>query len=221
MYFKSIGISFLFLLPLFGILCSCHKNIDFISVAGTLISINENITVQGVKVELYTKKIESGIYSAYYDLFDTIETDANGQFDFHLPNKTWASVKVYFSKSGYFNLEHEIEGDLLRSSVGFNEDFNIDPKAWLKLKIKNVDSSFVDDIFDYRIVNGTRNCDACCDSSKKLFEGKNVDEEIICRVVGHQEIMIHWNQTVEGKTTGRQVIYFVPAFDTTLIEFYY
>lgn len=218
---KSCYISLVLILVLFGILGSCHKNQEFIKIGGTVVSLNENSMVAGVKVELYTRKIESGIYSANYNLFEIIESDENGKFEFLLPNITWASVKVFFSKEGYYNLEHEIQGDVLRSSGGFNEDFNLDPKAWLKFKIQNIDTSSENDMLDYRILNGTRSCDACCTSSRKLFEGENVNVETICRIIGHQNILIQWNTTVNGVIVGKQEMYFVPAFDTTLIEYYY
>lgn len=218
---KSYSINLFLLVLIFGFLSSCHKNEEFVSIAGTVLSLNENSTVANVKVELYTRKIESGIYSANYDLFEIIESDEDGKFEFLLPNKTWSSVKIFFSKDGYFNFEHEIEGDILRSSAGFNEDFNLDPKAWLKFKIQNIDTALDSDIFDYRILNGTRNCELCCTSTRQVFEGVGVDVETICKVIGHQEILIHWNTTSDGVTTGKQEIYFVPAFDTTLIEFHY
>ncbi len=218
---KIGGIKAIVLIVIGSILASCNKDSEEVSLGGNLISLNEGVKIEGVLVEIYTRKIESGIYSANYELHGTTNTDANGDFHFDLPNKSWASIKLLFSKEGYFNWDYELEGDLIDDTEGYYESFSLEPKAWVKFALKNNQPVDENDHFDYRIVNTTRNCDACCTSAKRLFQGDLVNEEFICLVVGHQELLIQWNLLKGGVQTGGTDNYFITAFDTTLIELFY
>ena len=205
------------------IICSgsCTKKQDDLIIQGTVRSINEDISLEGVSIELYTRKVESGIFSANYDLFGSVHTSSTGEFSFALPRETWANIKILFAKNGYFNWDYIIEGDVLKSKEGFNETFSLDPKSWLHFKIANTDPQSSGDVFEYRLLNAIATCETCCTGSSQIFSGMDVNEDIICQIIGHQEVLIRWSQTKNSLSTGGTRTLFVPVGDTTIIDFSY
>ena len=55
----------------------CERTAETIQIAGTLVDSIQKINIEDVTVELYTRKIENGIYSANYDLASSISTSAD------------------------------------------------------------------------------------------------------------------------------------------------
>lgn len=209
------------LVILFLMFSSCQKQEDFLLIKGSIISINEGVSLEGVVIELYTRELQSGIYSANYKLFNELTTASDGNFVFTLPRRTWASVHLLFSKPGYFNWDFEIEGDVLKSDSGFDEVFSLDPKSWLNFEIRNANPVNGSDSFEYRIMNGTADCEKCCTGNSQSFSGMDVNENGICEIIGSQDIIIQWNLFRNGQNTGGSNSYFIPPGDTALINFAY
>ena len=202
-------------------LVSCKKKDDFILISGKLIDPKQNINISGVRVELWAQKIESGIYSAYYDSYGSQLSNSSGEFSFELENNTFASVKLSFSKDNYYFWEYEIDGDVLKNVLFHDETYQMQPKAWIKLLVKNENPVDGSDYFDLRIMNGLTQCEECCTNEVLKFQGADVDEEIICQLLGHEDISIRWNSRKGAIQKGDVKLIFVPAFDTTSIQLFY
>lgn len=200
---------------------SCAKKGDPILLGGTVESLNEGKTLEDVKVELYTRKLESGIFNANYLFFDSTRTDIEGRFHFEIEDASWFSFILYFSKSGYYNWDHEMDGDVIRQEGFSDEVYSMDPKSWVEFIITNLQDSDGQDVFEMRLLNGTRNCEDCCSGEKLIYRGKNIHENWICQLTGHQEIIVQWSKVIDENRTGGNDMYFVPAGDTVKIEYYY
>ena len=203
------------------ILLGGERTAETIQIAGTLVDSIQKINIEDVTVELYTRKIENGIYSANYDLASSINTSADGRFSFELSNRTWASIKLFFLKEGYFNWEYEIEGDILKRDMGIDEVYNMQAKAWLQFSIKNGSPTDSNDLFDFRLINAPDNCQECCSSDNNTYLGMLVNEDFICLAIGHQDVIVQWNKIKADVQTGGTDRFFASAFDTTLIEYVY
>ena len=199
----------------------CKKKEETIVISGNLVDSNQGIDIEGVKVELWAQKLESGIYSAHYDNHGTEFTDQQGKFSFDLENNTYASVKLTFSKSDYYSWEYEIDGDVIKSNYFHNETYQMQPKAWLQISVKNENPVDLQDYFDFKILNGFTDCEFCCTGEIMIFRGMDVNEDVICQMVGHQDILIRWNSKKAGKQTGDTKSVFIPAFDTLKLELVY
>ena len=213
---QLFGISLLVVLAI-----SCKKKEDFITVSGKMTDPNQGIDIEGVKVDLWAQKIESGIYSAHYDNYGTLLTDEKGDFSFELENNTYASVKLSFSKKDYYYWEYEIDGDVIKNNYLHNKTYQMQAKAWLQILIKNENPIDFQDYFDFKILNGFTDCEFCCTDETKIFRGMDVDQEIVCQMIGHEEILLRWNSKKEGKQTGDLKRMFLPAFDTLRVELIY
>ena len=95
------------------------------------------------------------------------------------------------------------------------------PKAWIQISVKNVNPIDFKDYFDFRIMNGFTNCEFCCSGETMQFQGMDVDEDIVCQMIGHQDVNIRWNSSKGADRYGNIKLVFLPSFDTTRVEFNY
>lgn len=215
---KSIRTELIFFAVL-AMLLSCEGRKEGIPVSGQVRSLHEGILLPDVLVELHTRKIESGIYTANYQFFDSVRTDPDGRFSFLLPSESWASVMLYFSKGGYYPLEFEKEGQVLVSEEGLHEIFGLDAVSWIRFHVQNAQPVNAQDRLEIRLMNGVRDCEACCSDAKLVFQGMDYDEEWFCQVAGHQNLLLQWSQNRGASRTGGTRNVFVAAGDTVDIHF--
>lgn len=200
---------------------SCRKQHDVITISGKIVDPNQGINVEDALVELWAQKIESGIYSAHYDQQGSQLTNNDGEFLFELDNKTYASVKLTFSKDNYYGWEYEIDGDVIKSDYLHNETYQLQPKAWIEISVKNINPFDNKDYFDFRIMNGYTDCELCCNGELQKFTGMDINESILCQMIGHLDVSILWNVNKESVQSGDVDLIFLPAFDTTHIDYHY
>lgn len=203
------------------LLLSCSKKDDGIVISGTIIDSNQGVDIGGVSVEIWAQKIESGIFSAHYDNYGTQITDEKGRFSFNLENQTYASIKLTFSQTYYYYWESFIDGREVNNKYLHDETYEMQPKAWIEFVVKNINPIDLEDYFEFRIMNGTTECEFCCENDLIIFSGMEVEQEWLCQMVGHTNINISWNSRKGGTQKGDKKIIFLPAFDTTRVELLY
>ena len=138
-----------------------------------------------------------------------------------MDNLTYASVKLSFSKDNYYFWEYEIDGDVLKNSLSHHDTYQLQPKAWIKLLIKNENPVDASDYLDLKIMNGLTQCEDCCTGETLKFQGTGIDEVIVCQVVGHEDVSIRWNSRKGSVQKGDMELVFIPAFDTTSVQLFY
>jgi hypothetical protein len=188
------------------LVCSCRK---------------ESIPVDGVEVELWTQQIEGGIFTANYVLAGTTSTGNDGKFGFVLEKANYTGIRLNFNKKNYFVWVAELNMEEIKNDQSYYAEYQLLPKAWLKIRVKNNEPFGLDDYFEFRILNGYSGCEECCKGEKYQFTGMDIDETIDCQMAGHQEILIQWSMRKNGEQIIRTDSYFIKAFETTGIELIY
>ena len=94
-------------------------------------------------------------------------------------------------------------------------------KSWIEISIKNENPVDSQDYFDLRIMNGFTDCEFCCTGEILKFYGTDVDQVIICQMIGHTEAAVRWNKKKGGEQTGDVDLIFLPALDTARVEYHY
>jgi hypothetical protein len=199
---------------------SCKKE-EYMEITGLMTDPNQGKPVEGVRVELWTQKLESGIFSANYNLEGFFETGVDGRFAFSLVFKNYTSVKLVFSHSNYFGWETTVNTDVLLNEREHSAEYQILPKAWIEFHVVNTEPFDNSDYFDFRLLNGFTGCEECCRSEKYQFTGMTVDQTVLCRIAGHQDVLIQWSKRKNDEQIFKSELYFIEAFDTTKIEFKY
>ena len=188
-------------------------------------AISENITWKGrvlergtnkplskAKVYLY-RKTSSGFDplgggSGAGSLIDSFYTAIDGSFSF-----------TYFSDIAYsYSLKGVADGYYLGESEGAlgtrkdpRTDILLDPMAWIKFHVKNVNPYDENDKIDIN-----RSC------FSKLLIGSRIDTNIICEEVGNKTLDLVWWVTKNNtKIRLNDTIPFLKAHDTTYFEIKY
>lgn len=199
---------------------SCKKD-EYMEISGLMTDPNQGIPVEGVRIELWTQKLEAGIFSANYNLEGTEETGTDGRFTFSLVFRNYTSVKLVFSREGYFGWETTVNSDVLLNERSHFAEYQILPKAWMEFHVVNSEPVDAQDYFEFRLLNGFTGCEECCKSEKYQFTGISVDQKILCQIAGHQEVMVQWSKRKNDEQIFKTNLFFVKAFDTTRIAFNY
>lgn len=219
-YKYSKTIRFVVIVLVSFMLCTCRKE-NSIVVSGLITDPNQAIPVERVKVELWTQQIEGGIFAANYILAGTITTGSDGKFLFTIDEKNFTGIRLIFSKEGYYGWETEVNLEKVKNDHSSYAEYQLLPKAWLHIQVKNSQPFNVDDYFEFRILNGYSGCEECCKGEKYQFTGMDVDQTIDCLTVGNQTILIQWSKRKNGEQIFKTENYFIKAFESTDIEFNY
>lgn len=217
-YSKTIRVVVIVLVSF--MLCTCRKE-NSIVVSGLITDPNQAIPVERVKVELWTQQIEGGIFVANYNLAGTIMTGSDGKFLFNLEEKNYTGIHLIFSKEGYYEWVSDVNMDKLKNDHSSYAEYQLLPKAWLHIRVKNGQPLNVADYFEFRMLNGYSGCEECCKGEKYQFNGMDVDQTIDCLTVGSQTILIQWSKRKNGEQIFKTESYFIRAFESTDIEFNY
>lgn len=204
------------------LILSCKKKDDEkMMISGQVQDPNQNIIVAGVTVDLYVKKIESGLYSAGYSLIQSQNTDNSGNFSFSFDAVMASEYKVCFRKTGYFNFEQVINSDKVTKGNDYNQIYAVHSEAYLKLHIvNNLPNSNLDQI-TYRVKQGYLNALGCCWDSFYTYVGKNVNIYQKCKVYGYQKLIFEWNVQTTTSVLFYKDSVFCNGFDTTFFEIPY
>jgi hypothetical protein len=198
----------------------CAKE-DLYFVSGLLTDPNLQVPVSGATVRIWTQKIESGIFTANYKLVGEFVTAADGKFSFKLANATYTGVRLVFSHSGYFGWESQVNTAELSKDQAFFKEYQMLPKAWLRIHVVNGEPFNEADFFEYRILNAYTACEECCQEGARQYYGMAIDQTSECMTSGHQDILIQWSKRKNKIQDVRTESFFVTAFDTTRIELVY
>ena len=199
---------------------SCKENKNSIIISGIVEDPNHQIRLENVTVNLYSQKIESGAYSSNFQLDETTVTNSRGEFSFSQPLSYTPVFELKFEKDNYFSFSEEFSSEEFTNSEYTNQ-YEMFPEGYLKLHIKNVYPNFAGDILIYSFPEPELYCNDCCSNSDHKFTGKDIDEYIICKTCGNQDIILNWFVNENGNPSDFSENVFITAFDTTnfLIEY--
>jgi hypothetical protein len=217
-FFKNRLFVFLGMAGIF--LTGCTKN-ENLTISGLLTDPNQAIPVGGTTVELWTQRIESGVFLANYSLMGTVISGTDGRFQFEMENKNYTGIRLIFARAGYFGWTLDLNADQVREEGGIDAVYQMLPKAVIEIHVVNDYPVDDNDYFEFRLLNGFTDCEACCTGEKYKFFGTQIDQVVLCQVIGHQDIMIQWQKQKNGEQISSTDVYFVKAFDTTGIVLSY
>ena len=136
-------------------------------------------------------------------------SDSSGNFSFTTTPRSDSIYEVYSIKDLYFD-DGNNATEISYTDVGYAKSVMLQPMAWMKLHVKNVNPfNDADEIHINGVIGGT-------------FTGKSVDTSIIYPpVFGNQTNLISIFITKNGNQTNKQENIFCTSFDTTLFKMFY
>ena len=205
----------------FGIIYSCRKDKTKITINGTVYDPNSNAYVIGANVTISASGVSSGYYNSSYTDIATTTTDANGKFTFHFDKEKSAGYRIYISKSNYFDNTIDVSGADLEPGIPYSPTYNLNTKAFIKLRVKNALPNNSNDQIIYSYSSGYLSCYECCSNTNCIGYGVNYDSTLTCKTYGNQNVIIFWHSIKgSGDVLHYDTIY-CSAFDTTNFQILY
>lgn len=171
------------LIPFILLLVQCHKEptSTFIKMSGKVLEYGTNKPIANAKVGIYEEGGEF-LGATWTRLLDTTRTDANGFYYFDKPNlDKGSSFFIAATANKYY--AYDPNSYLITGQVVTNNDIVLDPFAWIKVHVKNVnpfddrDSIFLDGIV------GTLS---------GIHIGNNVDLNYVNTIRGNRPMEASW-----------------------------
>lgn len=205
---------FLFLL-LTVILSSCDEDKN--------LSDYENGIINGVVIDKTTGEVisDATVFLKGYEItgdiinpgptFDvaTTTSDINGKFffDFNYEDKNGYFCSGYSEMYWDLQEEFDIDGEIYNGNV--NAQVSLQPKAWMSVHIKNVNTYEPSDYISISDIG--------------IFYGNEVDTSIIDLVLGNYSNLIVWGVVLNGipPSENDSDNVYCPSFDTTYYEILY
>jgi hypothetical protein len=198
---------------------SCKKEESQVyKIKGQVYTAIDNSPLQGASVVLSQQVIANGIYNSNYTPAAESTTDASGAYAMEWDRTNSNGIKVVASFPDYISKTTYINPAYLSVGEAYNQNLTIHPQAFIQVRASNPDGAS-SDFFGITWANANFEC-SCCNSTQVGFYGA-VDSTYTCKLYGNTWLLFDKKfQTAEQDTIIRDSI-FVPAFQTSVLEFNY
>jgi len=142
-------------------------------------------------------------------LINTYESDKDGNYDFTYFNDISKGYVIKVGAEKYYLSGEYTPND--NDGIASNTVFYLDPYAWIKFHVKNVNPFDENDKIDIN-----RSC------FSKILYGNRIDTTIICEEIGNKNLeLVWWVTKNNNKTRYIDTIPYLKAHDTTCFEIKY
>jgi hypothetical protein len=203
---------YFFVLVSFGFLMvQCRKESNnFVKVSGKVLEFGSNKPIANAKVAVYE---EGGAFlgSTWTKLVDSTHTDANGFYRIEKSNiDNASSFYVAAAANKYYTFDPTKY--VATGQDVMNNDIVLDPFAWIKVHVKNVNP--FDDKDKIGLGNGI--------GTLQIFHiGKNIELNHVNKLKGNSPITIDWSVTKNGILKEFRDTIKISAQDTLKYEILY
>lgn len=212
-------ISFILVFTL--ILLSCKKKDENYIISGKIVNPELNAPVAHVSVTLYGTKISGGVVQSQQEKLATAISSTDGSFQLKFNKQVFSSLKIVLSKEGHFYKEQLINPDNLNPGEEYNINLQMHAMSWLKTIVRNVGSQYTSDQLFYRLSFPYSNCNTCCPTSQRIFNGVGIDTSWICPVYGGNYVYVLWIYSSGQNSVPHNDTLFIPIGDTVLHPVFY
>ena len=175
------------------------------------------IPVAGASVSISAQVIEGGVFHAYYELLETVETDQDGYFFFATKNKAFVKFRFAISKANYYSATYEADAKEVEVGTTYTDTYEVQPAGWLKINVHTNSA----DVTKVRAFTTNPTCKPCCESVDRFYYGNNQDITTNCKTVGNEKYTVKGWFIDNGDTTTFDKSIFCTAFDTTTVVISY
>ncbi len=211
----------LIILILFFLVFSCKKKDENYIISGKVINKELNTPISQVSLVLYGTKISSGVVQNQQEKLATAITSIDGTFSLKFKKQVFSTLKIVLTKEGCFNQEKLINPESLNPGDEYYVNIDMHSLSWLKTIIKNVGNQSVNDQLYYKLNLPYNNCNTCCITNQRVFDGTGVDTTWFCPVYGGSYAYILWVYSNGQYSNPHNDTLFIPAGDTVLHPIFY
>jgi hypothetical protein len=172
------------LIPLLFLLAHCQKDskTTFIKTSGKVLEFGSNKPIKNAKVGIYEEGGEF-LGSTWTHLVDTTRTDATGAYHFDKSNLDKGS-SFFISAVADKYYAFDPNNYLITGQDVANLNIVLDPFAWIRVHVKNVNPfSDADSLILGNVVGNIPN----------ILVGKNIELDYINKVFGNRDMRAGWS----------------------------
>ncbi len=200
---------------------ACKKEEKNIKLSGIITDVAGN-KVSGVVVTLQGTLLQGGAYSSGFSDIATATTDANGFYEIETKWQTVDKYKITLFKYNYFENSYQYIADEIPSGKAVTKDLKINPVAWIKIIVNNVDPDSDSDRISFKYDSEDLPlCSDCCNNTPVLGYGMIYSKIVKCRLSGNKYAKISWTVQKGGSIINYSEDVFCTAFDTTTYNINY
>ena len=211
---------YLFLILVFVTL-SCKKKDGNYIISGKVINKELNIPISGVSLTLYGTKISGGVLQNQQEKLVTAITNIDGSFSLKFSKQVFSNLIIVLKKEGYFEQEKFINPDNLIPGKEYNVNIDMHALSWLKTIVKNVGYQSVSDQLFYRLSLPYSDCNTCCTTNQRVFNGVAIDTTWICPIYGGSYVYVLWVYSNGQTSIPHNDTIFIPIGDTVIHPIFY
>jgi hypothetical protein len=194
---------------------SCKKEEEKSVVSGKVINSVTGSALSSGTVFLYGQEMSSGSWNSSYTLLGQ-SAISGGAFNIEIEQENITSYRLDIVNDLFFKIENFYTSDNFSDNT-LNKTFYIDPSANVTIIVNNTSQYDINDYFKYTISNGFADYPDCC-SQIEEFNGLNVSDTIICKVIGEQEVKFTTRSIIDNTTNNGEVIkYCTPGENTEIL----
>ena len=195
-------------------LLGCNKTKNKLLFSGQIYSPNENKNLAGITVELQAQLIESGTFNSNFQTLQKVTTDGTGGFNITNDNVRASTFKLLAYSDNYIRSEKEINSEMVSIGETYQTNFNLYPKAYLKIYVRNVAPADSTDEITINIIHNSPDCDVCSNITNLIFAGSNINDTLICLVYGNQTVTVKYTTNTASGLNQYTHDEYCPAFET-------
>jgi len=216
---KTIIYTLLFLLAISVQRCQCKKDdpiptstpVDYRpnTIFGKVV---DKTTGQGLpNARVYFQKAKNVIGNPGWYTAATQYSDSSGNFSFTAIPNSDTVYSIYCTKDLFFD-DGNNQTVVPYIKVGFAMQVQLEPMAWLKLHVKNVNPFNDFDEIDFNSPWG---------GGAGPFYGKNIDTLLYAQVMGDENVPVTKTIVKNNIQTVTSTRIFCKSFDTTMVNIFY
>jgi hypothetical protein len=131
---------FFYLLLVIISLVSCEKKPEELSFNGVVKDQFLGSPVSDVNVKLQAQILQNNVFSTAYQTIASASTNQQGEFQIFYEKNIYDEFRLFLTKDGYFYKIINLGTSLVNNNI-----YTISGKAYIKLHIKNINSTNVDE----------------------------------------------------------------------------
>lgn len=162
-------------------LLACKKDTIQFTISGKVNDTSFNNGLAGASLSIY----QVNVGTTKKNIIKTIQSDANGNYEFIIDREQAEKYYITCSKDNYFDTEKEIYFSELTTDKANTINLNIEAKAKIQWIVKNVGQTDSTDVFKIQKINGKTDCASCCPNTFYTYTGANVNDTLTCTTVGN------------------------------------
>jgi hypothetical protein len=200
--------------------CEKPKEVKY-KIYGTISNSINNNPINDAEVRLSAQILNEGTFNNSFQFLETQSTNSEGYYEFNIDKELFNSMKVQFDKELYGSQEEEINPESIDPIEGFEVSMELEPLAFVNLKVKNINPFNDEDQLVFRYTTSYFPQCACCNNQYQYFTGTGVDTVVSCTIIGETQLDYYYSIFRGGASTAASGSQFIESFGTVDIEINY